>query len=201
MMFLYQKNNEKMNLLKNIKIRIFIIGVVLTMLSFFIDQYFVNLMLLLQNSFLISLFELITLIGNTEVFVPLAIVMTIYFFAKKKKLLGLWASIISIGALSYLLKIFINRPRPYEMQNISSLINVSLSSFPSGHSMIVFSIVPFLVKNFSKQKHYFWAIALLVAFSRIYLNVHYLSDIVAGAFLGYLIGSIFSELEDKYKWK
>jgi undecaprenyl-diphosphatase len=76
-----------------------------------------------------------------------------------------------------------------------------MSSFPSGHAMIVFSIVPFLMKNFPKQKYYFILLAVLVAFSRIYLNVHYLSDIVAGAFLGYLIGVIFSDLEDKYGWK
>lgn len=190
-----------MDLLKNIKIRIFIVGVVLTLISFFMDQYFVSLMLLMQNSFLISLFELITLIGNIEIFVPIVLIMSIFFFAKKKKILGMWTSMLSVGAISYLLKFIIGRARPYESQNIPSIINTSMSSFPSGHAMIIFSLVPVLVKNFPKKKYYFWSIATLVSFSRVYLNVHYLSDIIAGAFLGYLIGMIFSELEDRYDWK
>lgn len=189
------------NIFEKSKLRIFIIGLICSIFSLFLDSYVVGLILLMQNVLIIDFFRIITLIGDIEFFIPVAIIISIFFLARKNKLSGLWASIIVVGVISFLIKIFVNRPRPYESQNVASLVNTAMSSFPSGHAMIVFSIVPFLVKNFTKQKYYFILLAVLVAFSRIYLNVHYLSDIIAGAFLGYLIGTIFSDLEDKYRWR
>jgi len=58
-----------------------------------------------------------------------------------------------------------------------------------------------MLKNFPKYKIWFWTVALLVAFSRLYLEVHYLSDVIAGAFIGYIIGVIFIMLGEKYGWK
>jgi undecaprenyl-diphosphatase len=47
----------------------------------------------------------------------------------------------------------------------------------------------------------FWlGFAILVAFSRVYFGVHYLSDVIAGAFIGYLIGYLAMNLEEKYKY-
>ncbi len=191
----------KKNIFENSKLKIFVVGLIFSVFSFFLDSYVVSLMILMQNIFLINFFKVITLIGDLEFFIPIAIIISIFFLLRKKRVSGLWVSAFTVGILSFLLKFFIDRSRPYESQNVASLVNTSMSSFPSGHAMIVFAVVPFMIKNFPKQKYYFMIIAALVAFSRIYLNVHYLSDIVAGAFLGYLIGMVFSELEDKYRWR
>jgi undecaprenyl-diphosphatase len=58
-----------------------------------------------------------------------------------------------------------------------------------------------LSKNFPKIKWIFWVVAILVGLSRIYLEVHYLSDVLAGAIIGYSIGLLFLKLEEKYAWK
>lgn len=184
---------------KNIKVSIW--GIILVAFSFIIDNKLANLISDMQLSLLITIFKIITMIGNIEVILPILIVISIIFYYRKKKLSGIWLSTICTLIISSVMKLLINRPRPFEAIQIDSWINTSLSSFPSGHSMIMFSILPFLVKNYNSYKTYFWIIAILVALSRIILNVHYLSDVIAGAFIGYIIGSILSTIEDNYSWK
>ena len=102
---------------------------------------------------------------------------------KIKNFLKLWSSFLSAGLLVYILKILVQRPRP-----LINLIEASNSSFPSGHTTIMFALFPIICKNF-KEIRYFWLfISILVAFSRIYLGVHHLSDIMGGIILGLLVG-------------
>ena len=71
-------------------------------------------------------------------------------------------------------------------------------SFPSAHSSTAFSVLPILDKDF-KKTHIFWVFfSVMIAISRIYLNEHYLSDIVAGSILGYVIGYYLLKLEKKH---
>lgn len=180
---------------------IFIIGLISTIISFLLDSYIILFISLIQNIFFTDFFSIITLIGEIEFFIPMSIIISIFFFARKKRVSGLWFSVVVVGIIVFFTKLIINRPRPYESHDIIAMIHTTMSSFPSGHAMVVFSLVPFMTKNFPSHKYYFFAIAILVAFSRVYLNVHYFSDIVAGAFIGYLIGMIISVIEEKYDWR
>jgi len=73
-------------------------------------------------------------------------------------------------------------------------------SFPSFHAMIAFCTVPFLSKEFPKFKYVWIGFASLIALSRIYLGLHFLSDIIAGAIMGYLIGFGILEFEKEKKF-
>lgn len=92
-----------------------------------------------------------------------------------------------------LLKPLIARPRPCHLHELPLLIALpSDFSFPSGHTMSSFAAAAVLLRY---SRLWGWAgfiLAALIAFSRLYLFVHYPSDIGAGAVLGLLAGWLAS---------
>lgn len=67
-------------------------------------------------------------------------------------------------------------------------------SFPSGHSAAAFSGAALLSKGFPRGKGFFYTVAGLVAFSRIFLGAHYPGDVVSGGFIGGLLARGLSRL-------
>jgi membrane-associated phospholipid phosphatase len=64
----------------------------------------------------------------------------------------------------------------------------ALMSFPSGHSVTSFALAYVLARTYPKASPLFYALATMVALSRVYLASHFLSDVVAGAAIGLLAG-------------
>lgn len=91
-----------------------------------------------------------------------------------------------------IIKHLVCRMRPcHKLENEDLIVRrPSFYSFPSGHTASSFSVVAIAVYKCSTP---IWCgiliIALLVAFSRIYLRVHYLSDVICGIILGIICGS------------
>lgn len=92
------------------------------------------------------------------------------------------------------LKEFFHRSRPYVQQSVilrpSPAIASVLSSnrsFPSGHACNAFMIAVILAERFRRKRYAFYGLAAMVAFSRVYLGVHYPGDVMAGACLGFAI--------------
>jgi undecaprenyl-diphosphatase len=99
---------------------------------------------------------------------------------------GVLAAVCVWGAdgLSHLLKSTTNRPRPYvAMPHLHTLISRPTSEFfPSSHATTAFAVV----LTFLIPRHWplFFAAAALVGFSRLYVGVHYPTDVLAGAAVG-----------------
>jgi undecaprenyl-diphosphatase len=76
-------------------------------------------------------------------------------------------------------------------------------SFPSNHALNNFAAATFLWRSFPKFKWVFFITAFLVALSRVYLGLHYPSDIAAGAIIGAAFGFLFSiaalKIDDYFK--
>lgn len=93
-----------------------------------------------------------------------------------------WGADLIAGAV----KLLVDRPRPFEvLPNVDQLVHGTVgASMPSGHAATSFAgavVLGYLARRAA------WALALLalaVAFSRVYVGVHYPSDVVAGAALG-----------------
>lgn len=124
--------------------------------------------------------------------------VTAYLVLKLKKyIVAIWLCLsIIFGALllNYFLKNYYDRPRPFEINQIENLAHASGYSFPSGHSMgsiITYLLITYLLtkkinNNFWRYLVYIMAIflCLLIAFTRVYLGVHYPTDVMAGFSIG-----------------
>lgn len=73
-------------------------------------------------------------------------------------------------------------------------------SFPSGHATSSFAAAGVLVKYFKKYAFEFLSLASLIAFSRSYLYVHYLTDVLAGIVLGLICSAITIYLSNKVNY-
>ncbi|MEK7562264.1 MAG: phosphatase PAP2 family protein [Patescibacteria group bacterium] len=126
-------------------------------------------------------------------------------FGFKKKLEMVVLAIIS-GAVSrfiigFIIRFLWFRPRPFLAQNFIPLINQSPAeaSFPSGHALFYFAlatIVYFYNKNLGIL---FFISSFLIALSRVFVGVHWPSDILAGAIIGILTGLLFYKLFKKHE--
>ena len=122
------------------------------------------------------------------------IVPTFFLFRKNKKSLWpLWLSFMTTTIAVFLIKLIVHRQRPSGLV-MYTFTGMTDYSFPSMHSAVVFSIIPVVNKYVPKYKHFWILFAFLVALSRLYFNVHYLSDVIIGAILGFLVGTLFLRL-------
>lgn len=98
---------------------------------------------------------------------------------------GVTAVVCSLG-----LKPLIARPRPYEVNpTIQLLISRPTDfSFPSGHTAASFAAATVLALGHCRYRKAAAVLAVLIAFSRLYLYIHFPTDVLAGALLGVLLG-------------
>jgi undecaprenyl-diphosphatase len=123
------------------------------------------------------------------------IICTLLIISKKYRKIGIIAlcSLI-IGAIlgEGILKHIFQRARPFEHVQISTLLisEPSSYSFPSGHTTSSFAVSCVLAKYFKKYAFGIYGFAFLIAFSRLYLYVHYPTDVLAGVILGLISSRI-----------
>lgn len=150
-----------------------------------IDSSLLNLIHSHANSFFDQLFLTITFLGNIEVIVPVTVLILLYLVVKKQQLNALIVSASFAGAAvaNVILKFLFHRDRPSVWQ---TLITEHDYSFPSGHAMLSAALVVSLVFILWDTR-WRWPMTLVgtifvlsVGFSRLYLGVHYPSDIIAG---------------------
>src|SRR5690554_7595871 len=148
---------------------------------------------------LTSIFELITHLGDRIAYFIAALIVAAFFYFKY----GRWKFtlqtilVLLLSSLSnVVLKKVINRERP----TFEHLVAVSTLSYPSGHSMSAMAFYGFLIYLTFRFSGSWWAkfssfigfglLILLIGISRVYLGVHYPSDVIAG-FMGGLIWVAF----------
>ena len=137
--------------------------------------------------------EFFSLGGSHLFLVPAWILLIVFYYLKyKDRWMAIKMPVIALSNLLLMagLKFFFNRPRPL----IPLLKNVPGLSFPSGHafmSFIFYGFVIYLVYHQAKNRPIKWlvislliVIILLIGLSRVYLRVHYASDVIAGYCFG-----------------
>lgn len=136
---------------------------------------------------------IITKLGNGGmIWIALAVVLLISRKYRKAGAAMLIALALDATVCNMILKPLIGRIRPCDVNTAVQLLIARPTdySFPSGHTAASFTATSALY--FGRQK--FWKpaliLAVLIAFSRLYLYVHYPTDILAGAMIGIIIGYI-----------
>lgn len=154
----------------------------------------------IQSEFLTSFVSAFTHLGDSEFIIPLAFVGLILCLFKKTRKVGLtlfMAIIIGTLITNVVMKPFVLRPRPFQSlvdnaqywtwyTNAGAHAESLYRSFPSGHTTGAFEIgmaLCFSVKN-KKIRWIFPIYSVLIGCSRLYLMVHYCTDVIGGMICG-----------------
>ena len=158
------------------------------------DSVVYNFLVNNRNEVLNNFFKIITQFGSAIVLIIITILCVIFIRDKKYKIL-VPANLLTIAIINIVLKNFFLRPRPNELR----LIEETGYSFPSGHAMAstaFYGLLIYIVHEKVENKILrnticimLGLLILLISISRIYVGVHYTSDVIAGTCLSiaYLI--------------
>ena len=124
------------------------------------------------------------------VWIAIALILLLNKKYRKTGILAFVSLAICSLAVNIILKPLIQRPRPFtEIADIIMLIKTPKDySFPSGHTAASFVMVYIFFKHIKKYFIPVFITGILIAFSRMYLSVHYPSDILAGLIIGTFSG-------------
>jgi len=140
------------------------------------------------------LMPVVTLLGEDGIF-WICTSLLLLCFKRTRKAGFVMALSMLLGFLvgNLTLKPLVARIRPYDIDTQVKLLIKPLSdySFPSGHTLVCFEgAVSLLACGYKKWGTAALAAAIIVAFSRVYLYVHYPTDVLAGAVLGSLFAFV-----------
>lgn len=143
----------------------------------------------LESPSMTRFMQFVTFLGNHKFLIPANLILIAYFlFIRRHRWYSIKIPVIAIGGVSlmFLLKNIFDRPRPL----IPLLEPVKGLSFPSGHalmSMSFYGLLIFIIWENVYNRKLKWTLTvalliliLLIGFTRIYLRLHYFSDVIAG---------------------
>jgi len=159
-----------------------------------VDVRLVNLLAVFRTSGVTEVMTWITLLGKGQVIVVFALVLTLLLLLWRRMIyiMPLWLTLAGSQFFILLGKIAFPRQRP-----AVALYPEATYSFPSGHATLSMAFYGFLVyitleqiKNYNKRLNLIFAVLIMllsIGFARIYLGMHFLSDVWSG----YLLGGIW----------
>lgn len=157
------------------------------------DQHAFKFLTERVNEMNTDLMQVFTFLGTHTFLIPANLILIAYFlFIKKHRWYSIKVPVVAISSLllMFVLKLIFHRDRP-----LSPLLEAARGySFPSGHatmSITFYGLMIFIVWHYIKQSWLKWSLTIILVFlvifigiSRVYLRVHYASDVLAGFCVG-----------------
>lgn len=182
---------------------IFLLGVYFHKYLIWIDDFGYSIISLFISDTMTNIMKFITFFAD-PIWCILFSCLVIVLWKKIRKVFLI--NLLSVFTLNYILKLIFSRERPIDI----NIITETGYSFPSGHAMISLSIYGFLAYLLWKSDYKYKKIGvallilliILIGISRIYLGVHYTSDVIAGfiislSYLLFFIDFIYSKIKEK----
>lgn len=120
------------------------------------------------------------------------ILAVLYYFRGRQETILFLVLLVSSWAVAMTLKPVFAVPRPEAIRFVTCTTGYSM---PSGHSLMSFASAVFLYPRAGKFKLLVWIFAVTVSLSRIFIGVHFPSDVFVGAVIGCVIGLFWLYLE------
>ncbi len=159
-----------------------------------LDRPVTDFFLDLRESMLYKIFKQITRLGESQWYLAGGLLLWLFYRKKDPFKAGggllLLSSVALSGVVVNILKSLLGRARPrlYVHEQIYGFdffhIEYAWLSFPSGHSATALGAASAMALIFPRYKTFFYAAGITVAASRVILTQHWLSDVIAGSFLG-----------------
>lgn len=169
-----------------------------------IDKNIYNVVINFKSNTMTKIFKIITSFAGIE-FMILAVIIVLLLKKLKHIRYLIIINLINDVALNNILKFIFKRERPIDLM----LIEESGYSFPSGHTMVATAFYGFIIylinkSNYSKKikiilTSILTILIILIGISRIYLGVHYATDVIAGYLIAISYLIIFTHFIDKYQ--
>lgn len=149
------------------------------------------------SGYITIIFISFTLIGGS-IFL-LGYIISMALRSEFKDALIILTALLITMTVVYSLKTLLDRPRPFlTIPEVISVECIFSPSFPSGHAAR-FAVLPGIqFEEKSRYRYIYLILSFIVGFSRIYLGVHYPSDVIVGWVLGYMIGFLSSRYFKEY---
>lgn len=175
-----------------------------------IDKLAYNILVEKLRSPTLTIFmKTITKLSNTTFIVALAILLTLLFqflWKKEKIAMLIPTNLVIIALINQILKLIFQRDRPIGYR----LIEMTGYSFPSGHAMVsmaFYGLLIYIIYHLIKKKSLRITlvtiniiIIFLIGISRVYLGVHYLSDVVTGYSISIIYLLFLAKILKKYNF-
>ncbi|EJO5346315.1 phosphatase PAP2 family protein [Clostridium botulinum] len=158
----------------------------------------------IANNLLDKIMIFITTLGNLGII--WIVISILLILSKKYRKIGILciSSLVLTSLIGeVVLKNLVQRARPFTaIEGINLLVKAPKSfSFPSGHTASSFAVAVVIGKTLKKFKVPVYILAISIAFSRLYLYVHYPSDVLVGALIGIISANIIFYIYNKQEYK
>ncbi len=135
----------------------------------------------------------------------LVLVLALFLLRNYKKywrfvIKALGAAVLSRFVIAEIIRFFWNKPRPFIENHVNLLINQGPEpSFPSGHAAFYFGLSTIVYFYNKKLGILFLISSSLISISRVFVGVHWPSDVLAGAVIGIFSGWLVKKISEKFK--
>ncbi|MFH1210056.1 MAG: phosphatase PAP2 family protein [archaeon] len=173
----------------------YLFSLILLIISFIYDKNIIEFITSNRIEFLSYFF---TYLGYVTEWPILFFVTLLFLYYKKRDLLKRFVFVYSLTLIIILILRLLTRIDRPDVSYLEIDFLAFKYSFPSGHATTIFLLLPLFISLYPRKKYIFVISAFIMALSRLYIGVHYLSDIIFGALLGYSLSYLlFIECKNK----